>query len=128
MESLEVRRLAAVDMHGVAGTQRRRRLIRAEFVVGALGGLGFGVWVAVSADAVLGRLFGAWIAGVGVSYAALTWQAASLSRPGALDAKLAGADLPRELRRYTYLQLWIFVPLLLAILALRQSRRRPGAT
>ena len=128
MESLDVRRLAAVDMHGLAGTPRRRRLIRAEFIAGALGGLGLGVWVAAAADSTFSRVFGAWIAGVGVSYAALAWQAESLSRPGALDAELAGADLPRELRRYTYLQVWLVVPMLLAILAIRQARRRPGAT
>jgi hypothetical protein len=127
-ESLDVRRLAAVDMHGLTGTPRRRRLIRAEFIAGALGGLGLGVWVAATADSTFSRAFGAWIAGVGVSYAALAWQAESLSRPGALDAELAGADLPRELRRYTYLQFWLVVPMLLAILAIRQSRRRPGAT
>ena len=128
MESLDVRRLAAVDMHGLTGTPRRRRLIRAEFIAGALGGLGLGVWVAATADSTFSQVFGAWIAGVGVSYAALAWQAESLSRPGALDAELAGADLPRELRRYTYLQVWLVVPMLLAILAIRQARRRPGAT
>ena len=48
MEPLDVRRLAALDLHGVAGT-RRRRLIRAEFVVGAVGCTGLGVWVAVTA-------------------------------------------------------------------------------
>ena len=127
MGSLDVRRLAAVDMHGAAGTQRRRRLIRAEFILGAVGGVGLGVWVAVAATAGW-QLFGAWMAGVGVNYAALAWQAALLSRPGALEAELAGADLPRELRRYSYLQLWVVVPLLLAVLALRQHRVRPGAS
>ena len=51
MEPLDVRGLAALDMHGVAGTQRRRRLIRAEFVLGAVGCTGLGVWVAVTAAA-----------------------------------------------------------------------------
>jgi len=127
MESLDVRRLAAVDMHGAAGTRRRRRLIRAEFVLGAAGGVGLGVWAAVAAATVGWQLFGAWVAGVGVNYAALAWQAALLSRPGALEAELAGADLPRELRRYSYLQLWVVVPLLLAVLALRQRGARRGA-
>jgi hypothetical protein len=93
MESLNVRRLAAVDMHGLAGTPRRRRLIRAEFIAGALGGLGLGVWVAATADSTFSRVFGAWTAGAGVSYAALAWQAESLSRPGALDA---GPALPER--------------------------------
>jgi hypothetical protein len=49
MEPLDVRRLAALDLHGVAGTRRRRRLIRAEFVLGAVGCTGLGVGVAVTA-------------------------------------------------------------------------------
>ena len=128
MERLDVRRLAAVDMYGAAGTRRRRRLIRAEFILGAVGGIGLGVWAAATAATPGWQLFGAWIAGVGVNYAALAWQAALLSRPGALEAELAGADLPRELRRYSYLQLWVVVPLLLAVLALRQHRVRRGAS
>ncbi|MFE0526920.1 hypothetical protein ACFW0V_04915 [Micromonospora parva] len=51
-------------------------------------------------------------------------------RPGALDAELAGVDIDRELRRYTVLQLWVFVPLSLVVLAIRDAlaRRRPGTT
>jgi len=122
-----VRRLAALDMHGVAGTRRRRRLIRAEFVLGAVGCTGLGVWVAVTAAAPGWKLFGAWLAGVGVNYAVVAWLAASLSRPGALEAELAGADIPRELRRYSYLQFWVAVPLLFVVLALRRPGRRYGA-
>jgi hypothetical protein len=127
MVPLDLRRLAALDMDGVAGTRRRRRLIRAEFVLGAVGCTGLGVWVAVAAAAGW-KLFGAWLAGVGVNYAVLAWQAASLSRPGALEAELAGADIPRELRRYSYLQFWITVPLLFVVLALRRPGGRYGAT
>jgi hypothetical protein len=128
MEPLDVRRLAAVDMHGAAGTRVRRHLIRAEFVLGAAGGMGLGVWVAATAAAAGWKLFGAWVAGVGVNYAALTWQAVLLSRPGALEAELAGADIRRELRRYSYLQFWVAVPLLFAVLALRRPRNRYDAT
>jgi hypothetical protein len=129
MELLDVRRLAALDMHGVAGSRRRRRLIRAEFALGAVGGVGLGAWVAVTAASVTGQVFGAWIAGVGINYAALAWQAALLSRPGELDAELAGVDLSRAIRRASYLQFWIFVPLYVGVLALcrpRQYRRNGG--
>jgi hypothetical protein len=34
---LNVRRLAALDLHGTTGSARRRRLIRAEFIIGAAG-------------------------------------------------------------------------------------------
>ena len=69
-------------------------------------------------------MFGAWVVGMGVNYAALAWQAALLSRPGALEAELAGVDLGRDLRRYSVLQFWIVVPLLLAVLAVRGPERR----
>jgi hypothetical protein len=128
MEALDVRRLAAVDMHGVAGTPLRRRLIRAEFVLGAVGCLGLGVWAAVTAAAPGWKLFGAWLAGAGVNYAVLAWQALSLSRPGALEAELAGADIRRELRYYSSRQLWVAVPLLFAVLAFRRPGQRHGAT
>ena len=124
MALLDVRRLAAVDMHGVAGTRLRRRLIFAEFVFGAVVGLVTGLWVSSSATGAGWRLFGVWVAGVGVNYLPLAFHAASLSRPGALNAELTGVDVGRELRRYTYLQFWIVVPLLLAALAIRQARHR----
>ena len=46
-----------------------------------------------------------------------------LSRPGALEAELAGVDLGPALRRYSILQFWIVVPLLLAVLAVRAPKR-----
>jgi hypothetical protein len=128
MEALDVRRLAAVDMHGVSGTPLRRRLIRAEFVLGAVGCLGLGVWAAVTAPAPGWKLFGAWLAGAGVNYAVLAWQALSLSRPGALEAELAGADIRRDLRHYSSRQFWVVVPLLFAVLAFRRPGRGDGAT
>jgi hypothetical protein len=128
MEPLDVRRLAALDLHGTAGTRRRRRLVRAEFVLGAVGCIGLGVWAAVTAPALGWRLFGAWLAGAGVNYAVMAWQAILLSRPGALEAELAGVDIPRELRHYSSRQFWIAVPLLFAVLALRRPRKPSGAT
>jgi hypothetical protein len=91
-------------------------------------GVIIGVWVAVLAQTAGWQAFGAWVAGIGVNYAALTWHAVSLSRPGALDAELAGVDVPHELRRYSLLQFWVVVPLLLGILAVGQSRRPRNAT
>jgi hypothetical protein len=124
----DVRRLAALDMHGVAGTRLRRHLIRAEFILSTIGGLGLGIWGAVAGANAGWQAFGAWVGGVGVNYAALVWQTALLSRPGALQAELAGVDVPRELRRYGLLQFWVVVPLLFAVLALGQDRVRnhPG--
>jgi hypothetical protein len=40
LPDVDVRRLAAVDMHGARGSLLRRRVILAEFVLGAIGGAG----------------------------------------------------------------------------------------
>ena len=103
MALVDVRRLAAIDLHGTVGSRLRRRLILAEFIVGGAGGLG--LWMAVSGSTAA-RLLGAWMAGIGINYSALALQAASLIRPGALDAELAGAEAGSELWRYSYPQAW----------------------
>ena len=90
MPRLDVRRLAAVDMYGTAGTQWRRRVITGEFMAGAIGCFALGLWVAFTAEAFGWQLFGAWLTGVGVNYLALVLHAVALSRSGALDAELAG--------------------------------------
>jgi len=122
---MNVRRLAAIDMHGLAGTQFRRRVILAEFVLGALGCVVLGLLTAARSQGVGWRVIGVWLVGVGVNYFVLALHAISLSRAGALDAELRGVDVGSELRRYTYLQVWIVVPLLLVVLAVLQLRRRP---
>jgi hypothetical protein len=65
--------------------------------------------------------------GAGINYAPLTVYAVKLSRPGALEAELAGTDVGRELRRYSILQLWILVPLSLVALAVRDALARHGS-
>jgi hypothetical protein len=119
----DVRRLAALDLHGVAGRQWRRRVIGAEFLFGAIGCIIVGVWLAATVTTVGPLVLGAWIAGIGVNYLALSWQAAALSRRGALAAELARTDVRGDLRRYSYLQFWIVVPILFAVLALTQHRQ-----
>ena len=123
---VDVRRLAALDMHGLAGTLLRRRIILAEFVLGAVGCVVIGFFTATRAPAIWWRVLGVWLVGTGLNYGALALHAAWLSRAGALDRELAGVDVPTELRRYTYLQVWIVVPLLLVVLALGQLRDRTG--
>jgi hypothetical protein len=117
MAGVNVRRLAAIDMYGARGATRRRRVILAEFIAGAVVMVAFGVWLAAFSPGLGGRMLGIWIVGSGLNYAPLAAYAIALSRPGALEAELAGVDTGRELRRYSVLQLWIFVPLSLVILA-----------
>ena len=118
---MDVRRLAAVDMHGLYGRPWRRWVIVAEFLTGATVGVALGVYAAAVAPG-WGRLIGLWIAGACLNYVPLAAHALDLSRPGRLDRELAGVDVRAALRHYTTRQLWIAVPLLLWPLALRQRR------
>ncbi len=122
---IDIRRLAAVDMHGSRGTQRRRRIIVAEFVLGAVVGTGIGVAIAVTAPSLGWRVFGVWIAGACLNYIPLALHALDLSRRRRLAAELDGVDVPAELRYYTKAQFWVAVPLLFVVLALVQQRDRP---
>jgi hypothetical protein len=128
MAGVNVRRLAAIDMFGTRGTPRRRWIILAEFVLGALVLIGFGVWLALDATSLGDQLFGFWAILAGLNYVPLAAYAIALSRAGAIDAELAGVDAERELRRYGVAQLWIVVPLWLVGLVLRERLdllRRP---
>ena len=83
-----------------------------------------GLLVALRSAGIGWRLLGAWLVGIGINYVALALHALSLSQRGVLDAELAGVDVWRELRRYSYLQFWGVVPLLMAVLSVRQARHR----
>lgn len=125
MTFVDVKRLAAVDMWGTAGTQRRRRLVLAEFIVGAVGCTALGL-LALTAGDVLMSLVGIWLVGAGINYVPLALQAHALSAPGALEEEVRGVDLPHEVCQADAQQLWIAVPLAVAVSALVDvtSRRR----
>ena len=120
MALLNVRRLAAADMWGTGGSLRRRRLIRVEFIVGAVGCTALGVLSLVSGNG-WADVLGVWLVGAGINYIPLAWEAQSLSRPGALEAELHGLDLRHELRRAGVRQIWIAVPFAVALSALSQA-------
>ncbi|MBS1879150.1 MAG: hypothetical protein JST31_06530 [Actinobacteria bacterium] len=120
MKRVDTRRLAAIDMHGVAGRRFRRRIILAEFVLAALGGVALGVFLLANADGgLVGILFGIWALGVGLNYVPLALHALSLRSGPALEAELAGADIGAELRYFSVTQLWVAVPFLFLWWALR---------
>jgi hypothetical protein len=114
-------------MFGTRGTQRRRRIILAEFVLGVLAMLAFGWWLLISASSTGARVFAWWVVGAGLNYGPLAAYAIGLSRPGALDTELAGVDTARELRRYSIRQLWILIPCSLLVLTARDELRRRGS-
>jgi hypothetical protein len=122
---MDVRRFAALEMSGNRGELRRRRIVVGEFVVCLLATLGIGGWL-LATDRVLGdRIFAAWLVGVGLNYAPLTGYGLLLSRPGSMDAELAGVDRPAQRRRYAVLQFWVLVPLSLLVLTAVGALRRP---
>jgi hypothetical protein len=122
---MNVRRLAALDLHGARGTSLRRRLVLAEFAMAVAGSLAIGGWILTAASGIGGRVVGAYVLGAGLNYVPLLAYAITLSRPGALAAELAGVDIGQELRRYSVLQAWLFVPLAL-IVALTWPDRGTG--
>lgn len=121
---MDVRRLAAIDMYGTRGTLRRRRIILTEFIAALTAAMALGIWIETTASSLGARILGIWLIGAGLNYAPLAAHAIVLSRPGALDAELADVDTHQELRRYSILQLWIFVPLSLIVVAAK-PRVRP---
>ncbi|MET7818738.1 hypothetical protein OHQ88_11195 [Micromonospora zamorensis] len=124
---MNVRRLAAVDMHGTRGTARRQRIILTEFLVGVVAMVTLGTWLLASSSGLGSRAIGLWLTGAGLNYAPLSIHAIALTRPGALDAELTGVDIDRDLRRYTVLQLWVFMPLALVVFAVRDALARRRA-
>jgi hypothetical protein len=113
-------------MWGTVGSSRRRQIIRAEFFVGAVGCLALGLLALVRGTGWM-IVLGFWLVGAGINYIPLALHAQSLSRPGALEAELAGVDVRRELRRAGVQQLWIAVPLAVAVFALADTRSRQGS-
>src|SRR5262245_11674971 len=118
---LNVRRLAALDMWGSAGTMRRRRIIRAEFVLGVVGCIGLGLLAVVQGSG-WWVVVGIWLIGAGVNYVPLALQAQSLSQPGALEGELDGVDVHSELKRAGLQQFWIAIPLAVAAFAVVDLR------
>jgi hypothetical protein len=118
---LDVRRLAAIDMWGSAGVRWRRWVILAEFLLGVVGCGALGVDLVFRGD--LQTVLGCWLIGLAANYVPLSVHALTLIQPGALEAEIRGVDVPGELRHYTTAQLWVLVPMLFVVLAVRQRRR-----
>jgi hypothetical protein len=126
---IDVRRLAAVDLYGRRGAKLRRRLVLAEFVLAAIDAPLLGVTILLAASSARWILFGTYLIAIGLNYVPLALHAISLSRPGKLDAELAGVDVGAELRRYAAKQFFLVIPLLVLILGAVQaavSRRAPS--
>lgn len=121
---MDARGLSAVDMYGLHGTLRRRRIVLVEFIAGAVVGILLGLWVIGNASGTATRVFGAYLIAAGLNYVPLSWYAIRFSHAGALEAELRDADVPAQLRRYGVWQLWLLVPLSMVVSA--ATTRRAG--
>jgi hypothetical protein len=79
---VNVRQLAALDLHGLHGTDRRRRLVLVEFTAGAVAMVSFGAWLISAASASAGKLVGWWAVLAGFNYVPLAVHAFGLRRGG----------------------------------------------
>ena len=129
MGPVDVRRLAAIDMHGTAGSRLRRTIITVEFIAGAVIGPALGIWLLLASDSTGWRIFGAYLAAACLNYVPLALHALSMLNTRDLDRELAGVDIPRELWRGTKRQFWLVVPLLFDVIAIPQALgHRPAST
>lgn len=123
-EVFNVRRFTALDMFGTAGTLRRRRIIRAEFLIGCP------VLVLVAVLTLHGGhpLLGGWLLGVAVNYLPLAAHSVSLFPPGRLEAELSTVpDVRGQLMRAGVVQVLLLVPFLVALAAAMQwLKQRPA--
>ncbi|MGZ4410293.1 MAG: hypothetical protein ACXVHL_36220 [Solirubrobacteraceae bacterium] len=102
-------------------------MIRAEFIVGAVGCTALGIAALVSAGNAVWSVVGVWLVGAGVNYVHLALYAQSLSAPGRLEAEIGDGDVRVELRRAGIQQFWIAVPFAVAAAAVAaetKTRRR----
>lgn len=120
---LNVRRLAAVDMHGSSGATWRRWVILIEFVIGAFGIAALAILL-LRAAGIVPLVLGVWLSGIALNYLPLAAYAVVFIKPARLRAELTGVDLDGELRRYTKSQFWVFVPLRLLGLDVSQRLAR----
>ncbi len=91
MPGVDVKRLAAIDMHGARGTALRRRVVLAEFALAVAVAVALGCWLVFGASGLGAHVFGIWCSVPGLNYVPLTVYAISLSRAGALEAELAAS-------------------------------------
>ena len=120
--ALDVRKLAALDM-AVHGT----RFIVVEFGVGVAGCLilgGLSVAAGLRSGATWELLLGLGLLWIAVNYVPLLIHAIDLARSGTARQEAANEiEHPELIRRYTFRQLWILVPLAIVIMDVAQRTR-----
>ncbi len=120
---INIRKLAAVDM-----TLNGTRFIIAEFAIGSVLPLTLGFFSiragrlgTVQADWEIAR--GSWLIGIAINYIPLFIYAILIARSG--TAKEEGQPELAHVKRYSIQQLIIFIPFLVAVLAIIQESNPP---
>ncbi|MDN3517505.1 hypothetical protein QWY84_07790 [Aquisalimonas lutea] len=118
--------MAAIDMHGLKGGVIRRKIITAEYLLGATVGPAIGLIAVDNSTSIGWTLFGLWIAGGCLNYIPLAIHALLLLRQRALEVELSNVNVRCALRFYTAAQLWLAVPILFVVTSIPQALgRRP---
>ncbi len=58
---MNIKRLAAIDMHGGSGAVRRKQLVQAEFTAALAVMVALGIWLAIDASGLGTRILGIWL-------------------------------------------------------------------
>jgi len=120
----KIRTLAALDIAFLGAT-----LIIAEFAFGVVGPIALGVLTLRGSHSMGGMLFGAYLVSLGLNYVPLLMYAIVIARRGTAQAEILAepSDRQQTFRTYRRQSLWLLVPLVVPILAIRQewqARRR----
>jgi hypothetical protein len=116
---LHIRRLAAVDLAFLGPW-----IILPEFALGVIGPTVLGVWTLLRSQSAGGVLFGAYLIALGINYVPLLFHAINIVRRGTARAEIAAepGDRTRLFRKYRRQSLWLLVPFVVVIVALKQGR------
>lgn len=108
---VNVRRLAAVDLHGLGP-----KIIIPEFALGALGAPALGVLTLLRSGSTTMIAFGILLIGLGLNYLPLLIHAIDLTRRSAAGVEIAGeaSDSGALYANYRKQSLWLLLPFVVA--------------
>jgi hypothetical protein len=117
---ISIRRLAALDIAFL-----RKRLILAEFALGAFGSAALGVFTLLRSHSRGATIFGLYLVSLKVNYMPLLLHALSIAPHGTAMTEIAGETEDRRqlFRKYRRGSLILLIPFVVPIVAVAQWRR-----
>lgn len=118
---INVRRLAAVDLRFLGA-----KFIVTEFAVGVIGPAALGIPTLLKSHSIEMTLFGGYLISLGVNYTPLLLHAISILHNDSEQAELEEEPRSRTglFRKYRRQSLWVLVPIVVPVVAIRQQRQR----